>query len=93
MAEPGFFPESLQAIQSDLLSAAARLWVIRSAPMARPVVRARGPSEGEAKMWIVACATCGEQFAPKRSDAVYCSAACKQKAYERRQKTKAPRRL
>jgi hypothetical protein len=37
-------------------------------------------------MWIVACATCGEQFAPKRSDAVYCSAACKQKAYERRQK-------
>ena len=28
-------------------------------------------------MWIVACATCGEQFAPKRSDAQYCSAACK----------------
>jgi hypothetical protein len=39
-------------------------------------------------MWIVACATCGEQFALKRSDAVYCSAACKQKAYERRQKNK-----
>jgi hypothetical protein len=28
-----------------------------------------------------ACSTCGEQFTPKRTDALYCSAACKQKAY------------
>ena len=48
------------------------------------VEAARGLSEGEAKMWIVACATCGEQFAPKRSDALYCSATCKQTAYRQR---------
>jgi hypothetical protein len=48
------------------------------------VAAAGGLSEGEAKMWIVACATCGEQFAPKRSNALYCSAACKQTAYRQR---------
>jgi hypothetical protein len=30
------------------------------------------------------CAGCGETFTPKRSDARYCSAACKQRAYRRR---------
>src|SRR5262249_11222648 len=28
-----------------------------------------------------ACSTCGELFTPKRRDALYCSPACKQKAY------------
>lgn len=27
------------------------------------------------------CKTCGKTFTPKRSDAVYCSNACRQKAY------------
>ena len=31
-----------------------------------------------------ACATCGEKFEPKRSDAKYCSAACRQRAYVKR---------
>ena len=30
------------------------------------------------------CATCGNDFIPKRSDAKYCSVACKQKAYRAR---------
>ena len=30
------------------------------------------------------CATCGENFEPKRTDARFCSVACKQKAYRRR---------
>jgi hypothetical protein len=29
------------------------------------------------------CAVCGELFTPKRADALYCSPACKQKAYRR----------
>ena len=32
----------------------------------------------------VACATCGKTFRPKRSDAKYCSAACRQRAYVKR---------
>jgi len=27
---------------------------------------------------------CGKQFKPKRSDTIYCSAACKQRAYRQR---------
>jgi hypothetical protein len=30
------------------------------------------------------CATCGERFVPARSRGIYCSAACRQKAYRRR---------
>jgi len=30
------------------------------------------------------CAACGKQFAPKRNDARFCSAPCKQKAYRER---------
>jgi hypothetical protein len=30
------------------------------------------------------CADCGNDFVPKRSDAEYCSAACKQRAYRKR---------
>lgn len=30
------------------------------------------------------CAVCGERFNAKRKDAVYCSSACKQKAYRQR---------
>jgi len=30
------------------------------------------------------CASCSKQFKPKRSDAVYCSVACKQRAYRLR---------
>jgi endogenous inhibitor of DNA gyrase (YacG/DUF329 family) len=30
------------------------------------------------------CAQCGKQFAPKRNDARFCSAPCKQKAYRKR---------
>jgi hypothetical protein len=30
------------------------------------------------------CAICGERFTPNRSDALYCSHACKQRAYRRR---------
>ena len=30
------------------------------------------------------CAVCDEQFTPKRSDAMYCSSACKQGAYRSR---------
>jgi hypothetical protein len=30
------------------------------------------------------CVLCGASFKPRRSDARYCSAACKQKAYRRR---------
>jgi hypothetical protein len=32
----------------------------------------------------IACITCGEKFWPKRSDAKYCSAACRQRAYVKR---------
>jgi hypothetical protein len=32
------------------------------------------------------CAICGELFTPKRSHAIYCSAACKQQAYRDRSK-------
>jgi hypothetical protein len=32
-----------------------------------------------------ACALCGEQFTPKRTDSLYCSNACIQRAYWRRQ--------
>jgi hypothetical protein len=32
----------------------------------------------------IACATCGKDFKPKRSDAHYCSAACRQRAYVKR---------
>ena len=32
----------------------------------------------------IACATCGDEFEPKRSDAKYCSAACRQRAYVKR---------
>ena len=31
-----------------------------------------------------ACATCGEEFKPKRTDAKFCSAACRQQAYVKR---------
>jgi hypothetical protein len=34
------------------------------------------------------CATCRQQFRPARSDAMYCSAACSQKAYRQRQSEK-----
>jgi hypothetical protein len=34
-----------------------------------------------------ACAICGKQFTPKRSDALYCSARCKHKSYRNRAKT------
>jgi hypothetical protein len=36
--------------------------------------------------WVkaLACALCGASFMPKRSDARYCSVACKQKAFRRR---------
>jgi hypothetical protein len=30
------------------------------------------------------CATCGKEFKPKRADALYCSAACRQRAYVKR---------
>jgi hypothetical protein len=30
---------------------------------------------------VRACASCGEQFTPKRGDARFCSIACKQRAY------------
>jgi hypothetical protein len=33
----------------------------------------------------VSCKACGEAFTPKRADAAYCSAACKQRAYRGRQ--------
>jgi len=29
------------------------------------------------------CQTCGKSFTPKRSDAIYCSSACRQKAYRK----------
>jgi hypothetical protein len=32
----------------------------------------------------VMCADCSSQFYPSRSDAVYCSASCRQRAYRRR---------
>jgi hypothetical protein len=32
----------------------------------------------------ILCRECGAGFQPKRSDSLYCSAACKQKAYRRR---------
>ena len=32
----------------------------------------------------IACAMCGDEFESKRSDAVYCSAACRQRAYVKR---------
>jgi ribosomal protein L37AE/L43A len=31
-----------------------------------------------------ACETCGEEFEPKRSDAIYCSDKCKKKAYRKK---------
>jgi predicted nucleic acid-binding Zn ribbon protein len=31
------------------------------------------------------CVICGEPFTPKRTDAIYCSAACKQRGYRRKQ--------
>jgi hypothetical protein len=31
-----------------------------------------------------ACQVCGRTFTPARSDAVYCSSACRQKAYRQR---------
>jgi hypothetical protein len=34
-----------------------------------------------------ACATCGEQFVPKRSDAKTCSSSCRQAAYHQRKRT------
>ena len=30
------------------------------------------------------CSECGEAFTPERSDALYCGAACKQRAYRKR---------
>lgn len=30
------------------------------------------------------CVECGETFQPKRKDAMYCGAACKQRAYRKR---------
>lgn len=33
---------------------------------------------------VRACACCGTQFTPKRADALYCSAACKQRAHRKR---------
>jgi predicted nucleic acid-binding Zn ribbon protein len=35
----------------------------------------------------IACATCGEQFVPKRSDAKTCSSRCRQAAYHQRKRT------
>jgi predicted nucleic acid-binding Zn ribbon protein len=35
------------------------------------------------------CVICGEPFTPKRSDAIYCSAACKQRGYRRKQTQRA----
>jgi hypothetical protein len=32
-----------------------------------------------------ACKSCGELFTPKRSDALYCSGACKQRAFRHRE--------
>jgi hypothetical protein len=34
--------------------------------------------------WRQVCVTCGGIFTPRRSDGIYCSAACSQKAYRRR---------
>ena len=34
------------------------------------------------------CQQCGDTFTPDRSDAKYCSAACKQRAYRQRKKAK-----
>ena len=33
---------------------------------------------------ISVCETCGREFTPRRNDARYCSAACRQKAYRHR---------
>jgi predicted nucleic acid-binding Zn ribbon protein len=38
-------------------------------------------------MW--GCSVCGKEFEPKRTDAKYCSAACKQRAHRARQGEKA----
>jgi hypothetical protein len=35
------------------------------------------------------CVICGEPFTPKRSDAIYCSGACKQRGYRRKQTQRA----
>jgi predicted nucleic acid-binding Zn ribbon protein len=35
------------------------------------------------------CVICGELFTPKRSDAIYCSDACKQRGYRRKQTQRA----
>jgi hypothetical protein len=35
------------------------------------------------------CIICGEPFTPKRSDAIYCSAACKQRGYRSKQTQRA----
>jgi len=51
------------------------------AAAARNRARARQRSPGERSC---ANAACGEGFVPKRSDARYCSPACKQSAYRRR---------
>jgi hypothetical protein len=39
------------------------------------------------------CATCGEPFIPKRSDAVHCSSPCRQKAYRARKSSPGTRHI
>ena len=39
-----------------------------------------------ATVWWTACACCSKPFIMRRSDATYCSPACRQRAYRQRQR-------
>lgn len=51
--------------------------------------RAKLKRQGERPVPKQACVICGALFTPKRSDAIYCSAACKQRGYRRKQTQRA----
>jgi hypothetical protein len=56
----------------------------RNAPVASPVTEAEQQTGTDAKARRTECWNCGRKFVPTRSDARYCSPACRQAAYRRR---------
>ncbi len=56
----------------------------------RLAYNARARQRREWRRTALTCETCGDQFRPKRTDARYCSSACRQKAYRRRSAGRAP---
>ena len=63
-------------------------WTFMYTPFCSSECRARWPKvRRQVVQDPVECEECGREFVPKRSDALYCGDACRQRAYQARRVT------